>query len=80
MSLEYTVNDIAQTFQQETKESIKNIVQQISQLATSISRLESQGKLHAQPESTWNIMFVQSAQGVEKSMMVQSCSKTKKKK
>ncbi|XP_023766047.2 uncharacterized protein LOC111914567 [Lactuca sativa] len=54
MSLEYIVKSLAtstQTFQQETKASIKNLEKQVSQLATSVSKLESQGKLLAQTET-----------------------------
>lgn len=34
------------TFQNETRANMKNLEQQMSHLATSMSRLESQGKLH----------------------------------
>ncbi|XP_052625789.1 uncharacterized protein LOC128132839 [Lactuca sativa] len=54
MSLEDIVKNLAtttQTFQQETKASIKNLEQQVTQLAISISKLESQGKLSAQTET-----------------------------
>ncbi|XP_023763984.2 uncharacterized protein LOC111912477 [Lactuca sativa] len=54
MSLEDIVKSLAtstQAFQQETKASIKNLEKQVSQLATSVSKLESQGKLHAQTET-----------------------------
>ncbi|XP_076951755.1 uncharacterized protein LOC143625226 [Bidens hawaiensis] len=54
MSLEDIVKNLAastQTFQQETKASIKNLEQQMAQLASSVSRLESQGKLPAQTEA-----------------------------
>ncbi|XP_052621272.1 uncharacterized protein LOC128127061 [Lactuca sativa] len=54
MSLEDIVKSLAtstQTFQQETKASIKNLEQQFSQLATSVSKLESQGKLPTQTEN-----------------------------
>lgn len=37
-------------FQNETIASIKKLEHQMSQLATSVSQLESQGKLHAQTE------------------------------
>ncbi|XP_042758122.1 uncharacterized protein LOC111902501 [Lactuca sativa] len=53
MSLEDIVKSLAtntQSFQQETKASIKNLEHQMAQLATSVSRLESQGKLAAQTE------------------------------
>ncbi|KAL7586284.1 hypothetical protein Lser_V15G37354 [Lactuca serriola] len=54
MSLEDIVKSLAtstQAFQQETKASIKNLEQQVSQLATCVSKLESQGKLSAQTET-----------------------------
>ncbi|KAK9063928.1 hypothetical protein SSX86_017800 [Deinandra increscens subsp. villosa] len=54
MSLEDIVKNLAtstQLFQQETKSSIKNLEQQMAQLATSVSKLESQGKLPAQTET-----------------------------
>ena len=54
MSLEDIVKSLAtssQSFQQETKASIKNLEQQLSQLATSVSKINSQGKLPAQTES-----------------------------
>ncbi|XP_023761092.1 uncharacterized protein LOC111909512 [Lactuca sativa] len=54
MSLEDIVKSLAtstQAFKQETKASIKNLEKQFSQLATSISKLESQGKLPAQTET-----------------------------
>ncbi|XP_023772380.2 uncharacterized protein LOC111921039 [Lactuca sativa] len=53
MSLEDIVKSLAtstQSFQQETKACIKNLEHQMAQLATSVSRLESQGKLAAQTE------------------------------
>ncbi|XP_023730543.2 uncharacterized protein LOC111878271 [Lactuca sativa] len=53
MSLEEIVKSLAtstQTFQNETKESIKTLEQKMTQLATSVSKLESQGKLPAQTE------------------------------
>ncbi|KAL7597396.1 hypothetical protein Lser_V15G31293 [Lactuca serriola] len=53
MSLEDIVKSLAtstQTFQNETKASIKTLEQQMTQLATSVSKLESQGKLPAQTE------------------------------
>ncbi|KAK1413026.1 hypothetical protein QVD17_34726 [Tagetes erecta] len=54
MSLEDIVKSLAtstQTFQQETKTSIKNLEQQMAQLANSVSKIESQGKLPAQTET-----------------------------
>ncbi|XP_023743143.2 uncharacterized protein LOC111891312 [Lactuca sativa] len=54
MSLEDIVKSLetsTQAFQQETKASIKNLEKQVSQLATSVSKLESQGKLPAQTEA-----------------------------
>lgn len=54
MSLEDIVKSLAtstQAFQQETKASIKNLEKQVSQLATSVSKLESEGKLLAQTET-----------------------------
>ncbi|XP_052622559.1 uncharacterized protein LOC111893635 [Lactuca sativa] len=54
MPLEDIVKSLAtstQVFQQETKASIKNLEKQVSQLAISISKLESQGKLPAQTET-----------------------------
>ncbi|XP_022040522.1 uncharacterized protein LOC110943071 [Helianthus annuus] len=54
MSLEDIVKSLAtstHTFQQETKASIKNLEQQMAQLASSVSKLESQGKLPAQTEN-----------------------------
>ncbi|XP_076943428.1 uncharacterized protein LOC143613665, partial [Bidens hawaiensis] len=54
MSLEDIVKNLAastQMFQQETKASIKNLEQQMAQLASSVSRLESQGKLPAQTKA-----------------------------
>ncbi|KAE8678287.1 hypothetical protein F3Y22_tig00111427pilonHSYRG00326 [Hibiscus syriacus] len=51
MSLEEFVKSLAtntQQFQQETRTSIQNLENQMSQLASSISRLESQGNLHSQ--------------------------------
>ncbi|KAK1427528.1 hypothetical protein QVD17_16215 [Tagetes erecta] len=54
MSLEDIVKSLAtstQTFQQETKASIKNLEQQMAQLASSVSKIESQGKLPAQTEA-----------------------------
>ncbi|KAL7608217.1 hypothetical protein Lser_V15G10269 [Lactuca serriola] len=53
MSLEDTVKSLAtstQRFQQETKASIKSLEQQVSQLAQSVSKMESQGKLSSQME------------------------------
>ncbi|KAL7587594.1 hypothetical protein Lser_V15G40151 [Lactuca serriola] len=54
MSLEDIVKSLAtstQSFQQETKASIKILEQQVLQLAISVSKLESQGKLPAQTET-----------------------------
>ncbi|XP_023741607.2 uncharacterized protein LOC111889693 [Lactuca sativa] len=54
MPLEDIVKSLAtstQVFQQETKASIKNLEKQVSQLAISVSKLESQGKLPAQTEA-----------------------------
>ncbi|XP_023743565.1 uncharacterized protein LOC111891727 [Lactuca sativa] len=54
MPLEDIVKSLAtstQVFQQETKASIKNLEKQVSQLAISISKLESQGMLPAQTEA-----------------------------
>ncbi|XP_052619833.1 uncharacterized protein LOC111889560 [Lactuca sativa] len=54
MSLEDIVKSLTtstQAFQQETKASIKNLEKQVSQLATSVGKLESQGKLPAQTET-----------------------------
>ncbi|XP_052623683.1 uncharacterized protein LOC128129004 [Lactuca sativa] len=53
MSLEDIVKILAtstQTFQNETKASIKTLEQQMTQLTTSVSKLESQGKLPTQTE------------------------------
>ncbi|XP_052621458.1 uncharacterized protein LOC128127127 [Lactuca sativa] len=53
MSLEDTVKSLAtstQSFQQETKASIKNLEQQMAQLAQSVSKMENQGKLPPQTE------------------------------
>ncbi|XP_023729289.1 uncharacterized protein LOC111876964 [Lactuca sativa] len=53
MYLEDIVKSLAtstQTFQNETKASIKTLEQQMTQLATFLSKLESQGKLPAQTE------------------------------
>ncbi|XP_023732210.2 uncharacterized protein LOC111880026 [Lactuca sativa] len=53
MSLEDIVKSLAtstQSFQQETKASIKHLEQQVSQLAQSVSKMESQGKLPSQTE------------------------------
>ncbi|KAI3782083.1 hypothetical protein L2E82_12115 [Cichorium intybus] len=53
-SLEDIVKSLAtstQTFQNETKASIKNLEQQMAQLASSVSKLEAQGKLPAQTET-----------------------------
>ncbi|XP_023760997.1 uncharacterized protein LOC111909408 [Lactuca sativa] len=53
MSLEDIVKSLAtntQSFQQETKASIKSLEQQVSQLAQSVSKMESQGKLPSQTE------------------------------
>ncbi|XP_052622465.1 uncharacterized protein LOC128127808 [Lactuca sativa] len=53
MSLEDIVKSLAtstQSFQQETKVSIKSLEQQVSQLAQSVSKMESQGKLPSQME------------------------------
>ncbi|XP_023769331.1 uncharacterized protein LOC111917929 [Lactuca sativa] len=53
MSLENIVKSIAtstQVFQNETEASIKTLEQQMTKLATSVSKLESQGKLPAQTE------------------------------
>ena len=43
-----------QAFQNETKASIKNLEQQMGQLANSVSKLDSQGKLPAQTEQNPN--------------------------
>ncbi|CAI9289287.1 unnamed protein product [Lactuca saligna] len=54
MSLEDIVKSLAtstQAFHHETKASITNLEKQVSQLATSVSKLESQGKLPAQTET-----------------------------
>nr|KAJ0204327.1 hypothetical protein LSAT_V11C500294860 [Lactuca sativa] len=54
MALEDIVMSLAtstQAFQPETRASIKNLEQQVSQLATSMGRLESQGKLPAHTEN-----------------------------
>ncbi|PIN09707.1 hypothetical protein CDL12_17709 [Handroanthus impetiginosus] len=51
MPLEEIVKSLAintQQFQQETRESIQNLERQVSQLATLVNRLESQGKLPSQ--------------------------------
>ena len=51
MSLEEIVKSLAtntQQFQQKTRASIQNLENQVSQLASSMSRLESQGKLSSQ--------------------------------
>ncbi|XP_023771715.2 mediator of RNA polymerase II transcription subunit 15-like [Lactuca sativa] len=53
MSLEDIVKSLAtrtQSFQQETKASIKNLEQQMAQLAQSVSKMENQGKLPPQTE------------------------------
>ncbi|XP_052619849.1 uncharacterized protein LOC128126140 [Lactuca sativa] len=53
MSLEDIVKSLAtstQSFQQETKASIKRLEQKVSQLAQSVSKMESQGKLPSQTE------------------------------
>ncbi|XP_052621445.1 uncharacterized protein LOC128127117 [Lactuca sativa] len=53
MPLEDIVKSLAtstQSFQQETKASIKSLEQQVSQLAQSVSKMESQGKLTSQTE------------------------------
>ncbi|XP_052626969.1 uncharacterized protein LOC128133535 [Lactuca sativa] len=53
MSLEDIVKSLAtstQTFQNETKASIKTLEQQMTHLATFVSKVESQGKLPAQTE------------------------------
>ncbi|XP_052619690.1 uncharacterized protein LOC111910412 [Lactuca sativa] len=53
MSLEDIVKSLAistQTFQNDTKVSMKTLEQKITQLTTSMSKLESQGKLPAQTE------------------------------
>ncbi|XP_023734605.1 uncharacterized protein LOC111882473 [Lactuca sativa] len=53
MSLEDIVKSLAtstQSFQQETKASIEILEQQVSQLAQSVSKMESQGKLPSQTE------------------------------
>lgn len=49
-----------QTFQQNTKASIKILDQQISQDATFVSRLESQAKLHAQTKTNQGKMYLSS--------------------
>lgn len=54
MALEDIVKSLAtstHTFQNETRASIKNLEQQVSQLATSVGRLESQGTLPGQTEN-----------------------------
>ncbi|KAI3737146.1 hypothetical protein L2E82_27141 [Cichorium intybus] len=53
MSLEDIVKSLAtstQAFQNETKASIKSLKQQVSQLANSMSKMETQGKLPSQTE------------------------------
>ncbi|XP_076939596.1 uncharacterized protein LOC143608441 [Bidens hawaiensis] len=53
MSLEDIVKSLAtstHTFQQKTEVSIKNLEQQMAQLASSVSKIESQGKLPPQTE------------------------------
>ncbi|KAI3690179.1 hypothetical protein L2E82_48154 [Cichorium intybus] len=53
MSLEDIVKSLAtstQAFQSETKASIKSLEQQVSQLANSMSKMETQGKLPSQTE------------------------------
>ncbi|XP_076935335.1 uncharacterized protein LOC143601955 [Bidens hawaiensis] len=53
MSLEDIVKSLAtstHTFQQKTEASIKNLEQQMAQLASSVSKIESQGKLPPQTE------------------------------
>ncbi|KAD6794574.1 hypothetical protein E3N88_05470 [Mikania micrantha] len=54
MSLEDIVKSLAtstQTFQQETRSSIKNLEKQMAQIATSVSKMQSQGKLPPQTET-----------------------------
>ncbi|KAL7597902.1 hypothetical protein Lser_V15G23699 [Lactuca serriola] len=55
--IKHTLEDIvkslatsAQSFQKETKSSLKSLEQQVSQLAQSVSKMESQGKLPSQTE------------------------------
>ena len=51
MALEDIVKSLSmstQAFQRETRASIKNLEQQMSQFATSVGHLESQGKLPGQ--------------------------------
>nr|KAJ0200956.1 hypothetical protein LSAT_V11C600335540 [Lactuca sativa] len=54
MALEDIVKSLVtstQAFQTETRASIKNLEQQVSQLATSVGRMESQGKLPGHTEN-----------------------------
>ncbi|XP_043813667.1 uncharacterized protein LOC122723840 [Manihot esculenta] len=70
MSLEDIVQSLANStlaFQQETKSSIQNLENQMSQLATSVSKLESQGKLPSQtvPNPKQNVSAIMLRSGKE---------------
>ncbi|XP_043808707.1 uncharacterized protein LOC122722298 [Manihot esculenta] len=70
MSIEDIVQSLANStlaFQQETKSSIQNLENQMSQLATSVSKLESQGKLPSQtvPNPKQNVSVIMLRSGKE---------------
>ncbi|XP_031105706.1 uncharacterized protein LOC116010433 [Ipomoea triloba] len=77
MSLEDIVKSLAtntQQFQQETRTSIQHLESQMSQLASTVSRLESQGKLASQtivnPKQNVSAITLRSGKGLEEHTQV----------
>ncbi|KAJ9567080.1 hypothetical protein OSB04_003046 [Centaurea solstitialis] len=87
MSLEEIVKNLATNtlqFQQKTEASIQNLGAQMTQLATSVSRLESQGKLPSQtetnPKQNVSAIALRSGKELEEPKMVKSREVEKEKK
>ncbi|KAJ9542794.1 hypothetical protein OSB04_029300 [Centaurea solstitialis] len=79
MSLEEIVKNLATNtlqFQQKTEASLQNLGAQMTQLATSVSRLESQGKLPSQtetnPKQNVSAIVLRSGKELEEPKMVKS--------
>ncbi|KAJ9556479.1 hypothetical protein OSB04_011093 [Centaurea solstitialis] len=79
MSLEEIVKNLATNtlqFQQKTEASLQNLGAQMTQLATSVSRLESQGKLPSQtetnPKQNVSAIVLRSGKKLEEPKMVKS--------
>ncbi|KAJ9555676.1 LOW QUALITY PROTEIN: hypothetical protein OSB04_010290 [Centaurea solstitialis] len=86
MSLEEIVKNLATNtlqFQQKTEASLQNLGAQMTQLATSVSRLESQGKLPSQaetnPKQNVSAIVLRSGKELEEPKMVKSREMEKEK-